>query len=94
MSENKSLEKTQLTQKQIRQMLSEGECIVEFVKKNGESRVMRCTTNTGMSMQNEGAVVMTDRVTPELLNQVRVIDMEKKQWRSFLFDHLVSIVKV
>lgn len=60
---------------------------VTFIKKNGDVRIMRCTTNSvyipedKMPHQN---IVYND-------NQIRVFDVDKRQWRSFLIENLRNV---
>lgn len=70
------------------EVLKTGVAVVTFTKKNGETRVMRCTQNMDR--------VPTDKHpmgtgTPYTNNQVRVFDLDKEEWRSFLRDSVTEV---
>lgn len=67
-------------------LLSSNVCFVKFIKKNGEERVMKCTKNLGM-IPEEKHPHSNISYTP---SQIRVFDLEKNAWRSFLVDSVIS----
>lgn len=69
--------------------LKRGAMSVTFTKKDGSERVMKCTQFWDFIPENMKPVVGKDMVYVE--NQVRVFDLEKQQWRSFLKDSVVSV---
>ena len=89
-------EKQQLEIAQVKKILAEGKCEVVFTKKNGETRKMIASTNSDYVKKDlvKPASSKSDNVTPGLLNQIRVYDIEKNGWRSFVFDNLISIMRV
>lgn len=61
---------------------------VTFTKKNGETRVMRCTTNLDKvpsASQPKGTGGNYSAETK------RVFDLDKKEWRSFRLDSIISV---
>lgn len=73
----------------VKKLLSEGPCVVDFTKKNGENRVMTCTTSeTIIPEEKRPKNVSADL---QVSKSVRVFDLNKQEWRSFLFENLNSI---
>lgn len=72
------------------EVLKTGIAVVTFTKKNGETRVMRCTQSMDY--------IPTDKHpmgtgTPYTDSQVRVFDLDKEEWRSFLRDSVTDVKK-
>lgn len=67
-------------------MLHESIMTVEFKKKNGDNRVMKCTTNPKFIEPQTAP-----RPTRATLEAIRVFDMEKNDWRSFKLETVKSI---
>jgi hypothetical protein len=66
--------------------LVNGLVTIEFTKKDGTNRVMKCTLNSDtipveLHPKNEG-------VTSKSEEAQRVFDVEKNEWRSFRWDSL------
>lgn len=60
---------------------------VTFVKANGDTRIMRCTTNDKYISENKRptqVINYSDAVK-------RVFDIDKDDWRSFRYDSVISI---
>ena len=68
--------------------LKKGVMEVTFTKKDGSERVMKCTQLWDFIPEDMKPNI-SDMVYDE--NQVRVFDLEKQQWRSFLKDSVVSV---
>lgn len=66
--------------------LSYGEVTVNFTKKDGEVREMRCTLNEGMVPPYEKK---TERKVNEEI--CFVFDLDKNAWRSFRFDTVTQV---
>lgn len=64
-------------------------CVVVFEKVNGEERVMLCTTKSDIIDTFSGPKT-TERVVTVPDTQVRVFDCQKKEWRSFRTDSVIS----
>ena len=62
---------------------------VKFTKKNGDERLMVCTTNHAAIPWEHQPKGEMYRAEPE--NQIRVYDLEKQGWRSFLVESVTSI---
>lgn len=60
---------------------------VTFVKKNGETRVMRCTLNA-QHLPEQTQTSHTKAFNPEVVN---AFDLDKQDWRSFRIDSIVSV---
>ena len=78
---------------ELKQALINGTVVVEFVKKNGDLRVMKCTTNFGVITINfpEFVKPTNERVKPEGL--FVVWDLEKNAWRSFNYHQVKKYEK-
>ena len=63
-------------------------CRVVFKKKDGSERVMNCTLIDTMIRDNGLTPFGTGGVVPE--NQVRCIDVDIMEWRSFLADSVLD----
>lgn len=87
----------ELTQDNMLAALREGECEVTFTKVNGDTRMMKCTLNTGIIPQDK--MPKGDNV-PELregldsiLKAIRVFDTGLEDWRSFKVETVKNFVK-
>jgi len=66
--------------------------IVTFTKKNGDERVMHCTTNPLHIPEDETPEKTSEKPVKKLNEDVmRVFDIEKQAWRSFRFDSITKI---
>ena len=76
--------------------LRAGVCSVNFTKKDGTDRTMKCTLDTNlipasMVPQSDGNTQTEEKtVNTEV---VKCFDLEKDAWRSFRVDSVVSFVK-
>ena len=78
--------------KHIKETLQAGQVIcVEFVKKNGELRKMKCTTNLDIIPESEHPSEDATRIFNEEV--IRAYDIEMKGWRSFRVDS-VNVITV
>lgn len=78
---------------EIVKQLKEGIIIVTFIKSNGEERVMKCTLQSELLPVVEvveGAAPKAKRKPNDAV--VSAFDVEKKEWRSFKIDSIISIV--
>jgi hypothetical protein len=64
-------------------------CVVVFEKVNGEERTMICTTLSDV-IETFSGPKLTERVVSVPDSQVRVFDIQKKEWRSFKTDSVIS----
>lgn len=73
-------------------LLHENICVVVFTKKNGEERTMRCTLKKeaidAVAAAKGGKA--TDRIVSVPDHQVRVVDLDKNDWRSFDVDSVIT----
>lgn len=77
------------TKEMLLQNLRSREVLVDFVKKNGERRIMRCTKNSNVipeDKQPKGLLVES-----ESADNIRVFDLEKSEWRSFNWGSVVAV---
>lgn len=68
-------------------MLKEGVHTVTFVKKDGTKRVMNATLKPDV-IEEVSDYGYSDMYYDK--NQIRCIDTDKKEWRSFLLDSVIS----
>lgn len=62
-----------------------------FEKKDGTERTMICTTNSDIINEyNPSGTNFTGRTVTVPEHQVRVFDVQKKAWRSFCTDSIIS----
>jgi hypothetical protein len=74
----------------MHQLLLENECIVEFVKVNGEVRSMPCTLKPDLIPPQQPLAEGKEPKKPNP-NVTVVWCTDKKEWRSFRTDSLISI---
>lgn len=64
---------------------------VFFTKVNGDEREMNCTLNETLLKANDAEYIATAGESSDYdQNQVRVFDLDVKQWRSFLLTNLIE----
>lgn len=71
----------------IRQLLRDREMFVKFEKRDGTIREMRCTTNE-LLIPNDKMPKQVHLTTNS--DQIRVFDLDKKEWRSFNINNLLD----
>ena len=64
-------------------------CVVVFEKADGSERTMICTTKSDI-INTFGGPKSTERTVNVPDHQVRVFDVQKKEWRSFRIDSVFS----
>ena len=74
----------------VKQFTDQGNTVVEFTKNNGESRVMKCSTNYKELESNE------DFIPPKGIKKssddyLSVWDLEKNAWRAFRIDKIKKV---
>lgn len=79
----------------LQQQLAQGDVlVVQFTKKNGEERVMRCTRNQALipaEPVNEDAGSTTGKTRKQPEGVEVVWDLEKGGWRSFQHESVISV---
>jgi WYL_2, Sm-like SH3 beta-barrel fold len=72
-------------------ILSENDStLITFYKLDGTIRDMHATLKSDViSLYYKDSDNSTNRVYPE--NQIRVFDLDKKEWRSFVLENLITI---
>lgn len=85
------MNEAQFTPKEIRNRLaSQGTVRVTFTKKNGDERLMVCTTNPlQIPWEHQPKNADANQQLPE--NQIRVYDLEAEGWRSFLAERVLHL---
>ena len=63
-------------------------CVVTFIKKNGEKRVMKCTKS--MTFVPEAHHPFFNRTSKKPVGLHSVFDLEKQGWRSFYESSVLS----
>ena len=74
---------------ELKSRLREGVCKVTFTKVDGDTRIMHCTLNESM-MPELVVAEAKEKPRKENLDVVAAWDIEKKDWRSFRLDSIVS----
>ena len=72
----------------VKQTLLENECVIEFKKKDGTVRTMRCTLKPDMVVSYEKK---SDKIRSVSEEVCPVFDLEKNEWRSFRYDTVTSL---
>lgn len=70
-------------------LLKDHNCRVVFIKKNGEHRTMICSLQSS-ALEEVSSHKATASTVDAPDHQARVIDVEKKAWRSFTVDSIIS----
>lgn len=65
-----------------------GPVYVKFKKNNGEEREMKCTLKESIIVPYKTKTGNTKKFNPDVLP---VWDIDKKEWRSFRYDSILSI---
>jgi hypothetical protein len=77
-----------MNKSQYQSQLFDNICVVTFTKKDGSERIMRCTLMndiiTENGLQPKGSSVVVNE------KQVRCVDVDIMEWRSFNVDSVVS----
>jgi len=70
----------------VKDALKTGEVFINFIKKDGSNRVMRCTTKPALVPEE-----FTPKGTKAASDEVQsVFDLDENHWKSFRWDSLVS----
>ena len=74
--------------KWLKAHLVHGPVTVSFVKKDGSTREMRCTLDPSLTVEYEKKTDRTKEPNPDVQF---VFDIDKREWRSFRFDSIMSV---
>lgn len=74
---------------ELKKMLQAGPVEVTFTKKDGTERVMKCTINEELITVKPSA--NTNYTAKLNVNNVRVFDLDKSEWRSFNITSLKGV---
>ena len=73
-------------------LLSEGNpTTITFTKKDGTSRVMRCTRNAALIPSAHAPADAQDSTRKVSTTNVAAFDVDKQEWRSFLPENITHI---
>lgn len=75
----------------LMQSLKHGITVVKFLKKDESERIMIATLDPKLLPERDATI--TQEYVVKNTNQIRVYDVEAEDWRSFLFDRVISVVK-
>ena len=79
------------TVEELMQSLKHGITVVKFRKKDESERIMIATLDPKLLPERDASI--TQEYVVKNTNQIRVYDVEAEDWRSFLFDRIISVVK-
>ena len=79
------------TVEELMQSLKHGVTVVKFLKKDESERIMIATLDPKLLPERDASI--TQEYVVKNTNQIRVYDVEAEDWRSFLFDRIISVVK-
>jgi hypothetical protein len=81
---------------ELKKILEESEEVeLRFVKKNNESRYMRCTRNKERMANTQPIAEREDQKISDqldILKQVRVFDLDKQEWRTVNYETVVWLI--
>lgn len=80
------------TVEELLQTLKRGVVVVKFLKKDESERIMVATLDPKLLPERDATI--TQEYAVKNTNQIRVYDVEAEDWRSFLFDRIISVTKV
>ncbi len=80
------------TVEELMQSLKHGVTVVKFLKKDESERIMVATLDPKLLPERDATI--TQEYAVKNTNQIRVYDVEAEDWRSFLFDRIISVTKV
>ena len=75
---------------QVKGWLKNNHCVVTFIKKNGEERIMKCTLDEDVLPEPSISENRREKAPNE--TTLAVWDLDKNSWRSFRLDSIVDIV--
>lgn len=78
-----------MTKQDYNDLLKQHLCEVVFTKKNGDQRVMKCTLKQDV-INSISTPKHTSRTVTVPDHQVRCVDTEKMEWRSFDLADVIS----
>jgi hypothetical protein len=81
-----------LTYAQILELLHQSDCEVTFKKVDGELRVMPCTLRS--EVLPEKTLSENKRIREHNTNVISAWSLDRREWRSFRVDNVVSIVPI
>ena len=61
---------------------------VTFTKKDGTTRVMKCTRNSSQIPEDQ---YPKDGISVEATGTIRVFDLDKNEWRSFIVENVKHV---
>ena len=79
------------TVEELLQTLKRGVTVVKFLKKDESERIMVATLDPKLLPERDATI--TQEYAVKNTNQIRVYDVEAEDWRSFLFDRIISVTK-
>lgn len=80
---------TNYSRTEMLDMLREDVCEIKFIKTNGEERIMRATLNQNSIPTQKLPKENYDGVD-NTIQAIRCFDVEKQDWRSFLYDNVLK----
>ena len=78
----------------LKTMLRDGQATVEFTKKNGDKRVMKCTHNYDKITESFPEFEAPKNNIEKKEGLYKVWDLEKNAWRSFNEDQITNFTAV
>lgn len=81
-----------MTKKKIKQMLNESDLEITFTKKDGTTRVLRCTGNVPLQTTTEPLEDSVKKVRVQSDELMSVYDTEAHGWRSFRVESVQSVI--
>ena len=78
--------------KDLREFLLDGIVNVTFNKKDGTERIMNCTLNYEHIPENKKPLnLYKGEKVLQNLNILKVFDIDKQDWRSFIVENIISV---
>ena len=80
-----------VTQDKLKELLQEGEVTVTFTKKDGTTRVMKCTQNLALIPTDKQPKTVEGTLPKKSTDNVKVYDLETEAWRSFNYSTVTAV---
>ena len=81
----------QKTKDWIKSALNDSVLTVSFIKKDGTTRIMRCTLDEKYLPEVQKEITESDESKPKSKDALAVYDLDANGWRAFRWDSLKTI---
>lgn len=79
-----------ISREELKDSLSNSVLNIDFIKKDGTERKMKCTLRSDLLPKKLEEFTSTNK-RKESLNSIAVFDLEIQDWRSIIIENIVSV---